>query len=741
MRISDVSKIREIVERLKSDDADYRAENRTRINNLFNGKEPYTEQETEENSIFTNVQPLMAPRIAHEARRQLAQASMRTGKYFTIAVDMKDKEQAAMASAVATSKLNRILKASMPFYEVLRGADANVVLHGRGPSMWDSQFGWCPKLLSVEDLKVPSNTRIDFSNASYFAVYQETSAAELLRKIGGKYVDKGWNVPAVKRLIAKLAKEPFETTTDTDYDFPEKLAEQLKQNGLFYGTDLVPTAKLWWFYQLTDDEDEPRWERCIIEDVRTDEKAEFIYQQRNNFTDDLSQIIHVQYADGGNVAPFTYHSVRGMGYMLYPVLTLLNRLFCRFMDSLFEACNQLFTNVGEQDREKLASVVLANMSCLPPGVSFVPAQDRYSVNHNLINSGFAMLRQFINENSASFVQDPDSGTRKAMTATEVMAQVQQAGVLLTSLIQMQAVYRQQQYREIARRFTLKNSTDKDVKKFQEQVQKEGYPPEIMDFDRWEILPERTIGGGNKVLEISQVGELMKAFALYPPESQKIILRDFTLAQTDDPDKTTQLVPEEPKPPSATATFASLAFGSLAQGSPVILDKGLNLAEYVQVLTQLLVHRVQQLSQMGEPPSMETIMGLGSVIQHIQTVLQQLAGAEAHKDVVKRVMQALSQIGTVIAAMAKQQPEAQVSPETQGKIVSMQTLAESKARIGEQQAALKMKQREEAHQQRLAADKLKTQADIEAEDYKTAADIARSRTQENVQQNKPEKKNE
>jgi len=139
--------------------------------------------------------------------------------------------------------------------------------------------------------------------------------------------------------------------------------------------------------------------------------------------------------------------------------------------------------------------------------------------------------------------------------------------------------------------------------------------------------------------------------------------------------------------------------------------------------------------------METIMGLGSVIQHIQTVLQQLAGAEAHKDVVKRVMQALSQIGTVIAAMAKQQPEAQVSPETQGKIVSMQTLAESKARIGEQQAALKMKQREEAHQQRLAADKLKTQADIEAEDYKTAADIARSRTQENVQQNKPEKKNE
>ncbi len=728
MRISDPSKVAKIVGKLKEDDAAQRASNRAAINNLFNGVSPYTEREAEENNIFTNVQPLIAPRIAHEARRQLAQSALRGERFFTVTIDTKDKEKRDIVSMVVTKRINRILRDSMRYYEVLRGADANVVLHGRGPSMWDDPFAWCPRLLSVEDLKVPSNTLIDFSNLQYFAVYQEATAAELMRYVTRKRVDPGWNVPAVKRLVAELASRDLGSDQAAGIEFPEKLAEDFKQNGLYYASDIIPSAKLWWFYQLTDDEDEPRWELCIIEDqVDKIEKSEptFLYKQKSHFATSIDQILHVQYADGGNVAPFKYHSVRGLGYLLYPVLNMTNRLFCRFMDSIFEACNQLFRNVGEEDREKLAYVMLANMSVLPRGVEYVPATERYTVNHNLVNAGLAMLRQFINENSASFVAEPDTGTAKAMTATQVMAQVQQAGVLLNSMVQMQAVYRTQQYREICRRFALPGSTDQDVRSFQEEMRKQGVWDEISDFERWTVVPERAIGGGNKMLELSQTAELVKAIALYPPESQRIILRDFTLAQTDDPDKTAMLVPDEPKPPSDTDVFASLAFGSLCQAVPVMVPKGINHLQYAQSLTVLLAARVRQLAQTGSVPAPETLLGLSNVIQHIMTVLNQIAGDETKKSVITQIMQALQQVGQTIAAMSQQQGP-QMSPEDQAKVQAILAQAQAKAQAQQMAAQQRMQQRQQAHEQKLAAEQLKTQAEIEAKDYLTAAQIEQQR---------------
>ncbi len=726
MRITEVSKIRDVIERLKTDDASGRAQNRAKINELFNGGQPFTDQEAEENHIYTNVQPLVAPRIAHEARRQLAQATMRSGRYFNVSIDLKDKEKASLVSVAVTDQINRILKNTDRFYELLRGADATVVLHGRGPSMWDDYYAWCPKLLSIEDLKLPTNTYVDLSNLYYFAVYQELTAAELWRHINGSRADPGWNVPAVKRLIASLLDEPFESTQGGRYQFPEKLQEQFKQNGLYYATDLIPTAKLWYFYQLTDDNDQLRWELSIIQD-KQDPNAktidEFIYKQKNLFQDSIDKIIHIQYADGANVAPFKYHSVRGMGYLLYPVLVLFNRIFCRQMDSVFEAMNQLFRNVGEQDREKLAIVTLANMSCLPPGVEYVPSTERYTVNHNLVNMANSVLRQLINENSSSFIQDIDSGTKKEMTATQVMANVQQAGVLLTSMVQMQAVYRRQLYREICRRFCLKHSSDKDVRKFQKFIESSGFPEETLDPERWDVLPERSIGGGNKVLELAQVLELMKALPMFDPQARRTILRDFVLATTDDPDKTTRLVPEEPQVSSNSIVFATLAFGTLAQGAPVIIPPGLNIEQYASTLVQLLAKRVNDLTQVNQQPAVETILGLTNVITHLQTVVGELAAAPQFYGQQTDLMDAaLKQISQAVAELAARIPQAQLPPETQAKIASMQAVAEAKARATEAAAAQKLAIRQAAHEQRLAADKLKLQAELEAEDYRTAAKI-------------------
>ena len=166
-----------------------------------NGGAPYTEEEQRENKIETNVQPLMAPRLMHDARRQMSGASTRTSNFFKVNVDTGNEASDSVASYIITKKINKVLKRSLKYLETLRGQDANVVLHGKGTVVWEDANYWCPKVIGVEDFKVPSGTKIDFSNLTHFAIREEWSAAELMRKVSGKRVYPGWNVAEVKKLI------------------------------------------------------------------------------------------------------------------------------------------------------------------------------------------------------------------------------------------------------------------------------------------------------------------------------------------------------------------------------------------------------------------------------------------------------------------------------------------------------------------------------------------------------------
>lgn len=729
-----LTKMRDVVAKLMEGD-EPRARNRNAINSLFDGEAPFTDQEAIDNHFYTNVQPLMAPRIAQQARQQLYRATMRGRFFFSVDIDLKDPDKALYASAEVTRLINRPIKKKREYRHLCRGIDASLFLHGRGPAIWDDTNRWCPRTLAMEDLKVPSGTFTDFSNLSTFAVYQRMSAAELWKKIKGPNVAKGWDVERVKMLIDKLATDSV--TSNRDYNdtyFPESLALDLKENTAYYGSDKVPTAKCWWFYELDGEssDGEPHWKRYLFSDdpeprlERIGMKDNFLFKDESGKLTDLNSILQVQFADGCNVPPFRYHTVRGPGYLLYPVLQLYNRLFCRQNDAIFEACNQMFKNVGEADRERLLQVTLANMSVLPTGVEVVPAQERYSVNHNLVKFGMDVLRQLIAENASTFVPDTNDGTQKEMTATQVMARVQEAAQLVQGIVATKSEFQQDQYEEMARRFTIKESRDPDVKKFQEAVKKLKLGDEVLDFERWEVKGETALGGGNKVLELASATELMKARPAFPPKSQAVILRKWSAAVLDDADEAFKLVPPEPETATKTAMFANLAIGTLLQSLPVALDSWVNLDEYVVTLVGLLATKVGGLAQNGSQPSQETLSGIMFTAQHIEDIVQAIAQDEAKAQFAKAVMQQLEQILQPVEqwmAAAQSDPMAGVPPEAKAKIMTMQLEAQTKSQIAQASAAQKRQNLEERSQLKFAADRMKLDQSLRAKDLQEAQKLA------------------
>lgn len=728
-----------------------RATNRALINSLFNGDTPWTETEADSNGVNTNVNFLDPARIAHGARNTLNNAVLKPGNFFKISVPDAPAHKASTWGRELTKLINRPMKKSKAYRETLRATFAQTVLHGAGPALFDSSDKWCPDPIGIEELLIPARVRASFDNLEYFAVYREYTPSKLFKKTHGKYVDKGWNKKMVNTILKKY-KDDFGTPSNGDItQFPEKVEEAIGKDLAFFENEAVPQIKMWEFYFKDDESVEEKWYKRIILDSEEESEmaGDFLYKSDRVVGNSVDEILHVLFADGANVAPFKYHSVRGIGWLLYAVCHLQNRLMCKVTDSAFEQLMWYFRVSNPEDRERLKMIDLHTMGILPEGLDFVKAQDRYTPNPTFISQALAMNNQKMAESSSQFKAEIDNGTSKEMTAQEVMARMQSANALVGSTLNFTASQMEFQFREICRRFCNKKSSDKDVKEFQKQAKKAGIPEEYIDSDKWEIEPEMVLGAGNKTLEIAQAKELLGIRPLLDPEAQREVDHMFVEAVTDNPKLAERFVPTQ-KHISPTIQQAQLAAGALLLGLPVSVAQGLNRIDYIEAQLVSLGSVIERIVKTGNMTDIKEVYGLKNLATHISQNIGILAQDRAETQRVKKYGDALGEFVNLIKGfeqrLMEQQPQ-QGNGEAQARIQEKLILAETNARIKEASSQQKLKQKDEAFiadqarknaslQNELMRDSQKTAVDVEAKDIETAAEIRRqnelSRTQKTTE---------
>lgn len=736
-----------------------RGQNRALIDSLFNGNPPFTEAEAKDAKIKTNVNFLEASKIAHDARRQYSNAHLKPGNFFDVKCDYGPKHKRELISSTITRAINKQMKGSLHYRETLRNVFAQVVIHGIGPVAWDGKQKWIPSMQAISDVLIPSRTLLTMENLNKFAVFRRYTAEQLYRLTHGPKVDKAWKMPVVNKAITwakKQADTVYGISNNSDmYLNPERIEEDFKENGGSYSSDQVPTIDCWDFYFLDETDKELGWKRRIILDQKEigdgkitsstkniiDGRGEFLYDSgQRNYADKLSQIMHFQFADGSCVAPFRYHSVRSLGFLLYSVCHLQNRLRCKFNDSVFEAMLQFFRVQNPDDQEIMTKMALLDKGIMAEGVSFVTQNDRWNVPLPLVQTLIGMNRQSMEDNSSSFTQDYDfAKDGREKTATEITAKVTASSALVSAMLQESYSYQEFQYIEVARRFCIKDSRDPDVREFRLACLKNDVPEEALNSDRWDIAAERVIGAGNKQMELAQVDLLMRDYNRYSPDAQRIILRRKTLAATDDPALTTQLVPFEENKVSSARHDAQLAAGSLMQGLPVDLKQDMNHIDYVEALIMDMAIIVKGIEESGGMATKQQVIGLQNMAQHIGMHIQIIS---QDKNEMQRVRQYGDDLGNLMnnvkayaQRLAEQEQAQGGDPELQGKIKAQIITAQSKAQIAQQSSAQKLQQKQISFDQKTGQSQAKhelemanrireTQVDEAATDIKTSAEIVR-----------------
>lgn len=728
MKFDDAASVEQICYDIRL--ADFpRGKNRERINNLFNGDPPFDQAEADKNNININVNFLEGTVMSHEGRAQFYGAFLSPGRYFNATTDLGPMHKRDIVSATVTQQMNKVMKRSMQYFETFRSKFAMNVLHGIGPAAWRNKDQWCPRAVGIEDVGIPANTLLTMENLPFFYVYRSFTLPELIKLTSGPKVDKSWNMPLVKQCIEWVDKETQALMGQNwpEVWSPEKISERVKGDGGFYATDQVPTIDCFDFYFWNDDDDIQGWNRRIILDSWSTPQAsggtymmsrnqdtdfarnQFLFNSKNRkYASKLSELISFQFADLSSVAPFRYHSVRSLGFLVYAACHLQNRMRCKFNESVFEALMNYYRVKSIDDVDRALKVDLINRGFIDETIQFIPAAERWQINENLIAMGMSENAKIIQNNGAGHTQQSwdmpeEGGSRK--TSFEVMAQINSSTAMVTAALNQAYQYQEAEYREIFRRFMKKNSTDPDVTQFRLACLKRGVPLYAFNADAWEIEPSRVMGGGDKTMQMAIAQQLLTMRNLFDPEPQRDILREATFAITGDADRADRWVPDEPLKISDSVHDAQLCMGVLMQGLPVAVKTGQNHQEYVQVMLAELGMLVQKAQQGGGMAPPKDLNGFQMVAQAIGQHLQILGQNKENKEFVADSQKQLAKIMNLVKAFAQRlQEQAKkqggngnggIPPEAIAKIKGTQITAQAKAQNTRESHAQRTAQRQVA----------------------------------------------
>lgn len=745
-----------------------RAKNRAQLSRLFNGFPPWTASEADSANIKTNVNFLDAPKLGADARRSYYNAFLKPERFFNVTLQDGPVKSRLKWGQIITQEINRPLKNSLPYFENIKSQMAAVVLYGIGPMNWETRTKWRPRAIGVEDLLVPSGTLVSLENLTHFAIFRQFTVPELQRRITGNYVDKGWNIPLVNRAIEWAMNQDQSQPGYTETLSPEKIQERLKQDGYYYGTDSAPTIDTWDFYFLCEEENQIGWKRRMIIDTPAadevrgagkpdknligEKDSSWLYSTEDRiYAKRIDEIIHFQFADLSATSPFRYHSVRSLGWLIYAVCNLQNRLRCKVNDATFENLLQYFRAGTSEDHERLVKLDLHNWGIIPEGIDFVKQGDRWQINHSLVGQTMTDNRNMLNEAAAQFREGRDLVSQKEKTATEIMAEVNSANALVGSMLLLSYIYQDQQYREIARRFCIANSDDIDVVEFRKRCLMRGVPVEYLDESRWAIASEKVLGSGNKMLQIAMADKLMAIFQLLPPHAQREALQLYVMANSDIPELAIRWFPENPNIVTPEAQNAQTMIGSIMQGVTILPAPTDNPGEIVKTLIAGMAEIMKRITATTGVPTMQELAGLTNLSMTIGKYNAALAASSKTAPAAKENAAAIGQLTQMVKKWGndvRQQQEAEAQAQqggqnqagiadAQAKAQAIALGAQTKAKISAAAAAQKMQIENAKARQKMRNDEISHRQNIRQSaresavqssllDLKTAAQIRNDR---------------
>lgn len=597
-------------------------------------------------------------------------------------VDIKVKkaltpERRRYVERVANRRVNQVIKESRRFRYPYWATCGDAVIYGSPYLFKWNKYDWCPTYAGTP--LMPRTAPADVNDPAFmrWAFPSELTGQDIIAQLKRAERTKGgsgWHVQGLRNALRQLTKEldPNQAhlyNVDWDLDEPEQIEYKLEVQAQWQ-TILGTSVKVYYFFQK---DQEGKVDVYVVNRLaetvsgssfpsemkmsinRSGEGETMLFFQRARF-DSVNECLWPMILDtkfGGK--PLAYR-VLGLGRLNYDldrkVSELINAGFAGITDDmtpLYQAAD-----IGAMTKlEQMMANGLRRGSVLPPDVSaFEKPKNQRNMGNILSFMGVMDVAQGQNAASQSPNQGGQGRNELEVVALERQAQNQQN---VTARMEDWVDMGQPMAEAMVTALTGKGKMapgDRgwpERERLTELLQEDGVLLEELDPALVTVSLRKHLGAGDNALRLQRAERKMGVRHLYPPESQVMILREWTEALDNSFERANELVPQQPEQNPVQQQAAALQTSlALASGTPPPVN-GTDMPLIHAPLHLQSAVGVIQTSQGGLDPSAQN--GLSALLEHAMADIQmiEIGGDKATADALMQQLQEIARAAQEISS--------------------------------------------------------------------------------------------
>lgn len=691
---------------------DESSRNRAAVDAMFDGEPPYSDAELEAagQSDICNVD-------FGEAGAALDQAL--TGYYdLTNSVDVMarvmikygtDITQKTEWEAILSEEFHRLVKSWPQFEANFQRLCKEFVKHGVSFSFFDNDKDWRWRPTGWNGFLIERTTPVGETEIEMAIAERTFKVHQLWKFIADPKTARkaGWNVRQVEKALTRAYMGASFKPNNWRNDW-EKLQRDLKDNdlGVSYSCSNVEVIHAW-----VQEFDGKVSHYISLQDGTN---SDFLFKKASRYDSMMQGFIAFTYGVGNGY----YHSIRGLGFKLFPQIQMSNRLQGRAIDGAMFASSTMIQPEDEKALQNLELTYVGPYVVLPPKTNVVER------NLSNVASQVLPLVQHLSMQAAN-----NTGTYRAQavapdgaerTAREVTLEAQQEAVLSTSAMNLFYIPWKKLLNEMMRRVINPKLLPNDpgaveVREFIKRCKDRGVPEAAIRSVEC-VEPVRAVGYGSPAMRLLAFEEMMQIAGEMDEVGRYNLLRDKVAARVGWA-MVDRYLPKKPGTrPTLDQKFAILENAAITAGGDVALNEDDNDFIHCQIHGAMLTQHLQAMQQIqqGDVDTMQKLaLVFGHGIPHFGGHVQRLsqdklreAEAKQFRQLLQRFVSAYQELTNNLQEMqqkAAQQAQQQGGqpPQQDPKIAQMMQEHAVKMNILVDTHKLKMGLKQQDAQQKLA----------------------------------------
>ncbi len=644
-RIKDAKSLHEVYKKLKEADSKS-SKSRAEIQAMFDGAPPYSDSDlvASGQAYRCNVNFDEAATLLESGMSGYIDLIHSVENLLTLKTDFGNTQDRLEYGQVLSEELTRAIRSWPQFHFNYQLLVQNFVATGVGIAYWEDDIDWRWRVSMFGDFLIPRKTLACEDEIEIAVCVRSYQVHQLYKYIDDAEAasDMGWNVKAVKKALLGASNGSYNNSTFSDW---ESLQRELKNNDLFTGTAGASEVKVIhaWVKEFDDTV-------SYYMSLESSEADDFLCVKKNLYQHVNSAFVFFPFGIGSNGY---YHSIRGLGYKIFPQIQLSNRLRSQMADGAMLSSTLLLQPTDEQALEDLNFTFYGPYSVLAPSSVNVVERAMPDVSRGAMPFLQELTIQLQQKTGA--YTNASAGISDNREKTKFETQALLAGQAQLSLASLNLFYEPwgKVLKEVVRRFVRGSyitgeAGSREILEFKERCLMRGLPIEaITNVDIDSVRPVRAIGSGSESARLLATDELTQLMPGFDEYGRKAAIRDrvaarfgYELADRYAP------TPNSDARPVIDVKMAMLENASISAGASIEILPNENHLEHARVHLGALGELVQSMED-GQVAVEQVVGVLVNLFTHTAQHVEILSTDTTVQQEAALLRQSLQQFGEIV----------------------------------------------------------------------------------------------